>query len=488
MLVKRIQKRNIAELNGLSIPKLEKFLYLEYNVRVINHLEAITVLKLTSDGRYLFSGSEDTKITQFSLKKNKSKYIFSGHKSAITSLQEHDSILYSSDKQSIITWDLKTRLKLSQFQVSGSITSLAFIPMKKLLLASNKDGSVSIFQTSEVAQSSSFKLESIGSQINSLIISENSSNDEKFLIISAHLCGKVVIRTLDEKIVKILDSHKRRVNCLCSNSEVIVSGSDDKSLHVWRFQDFQFLSKLEGHSWAVTCCLLTQDGTIVSGSNDNSLIIWKKFVKVNVLKSDTWAFNSILCNLDCSLIYSAGDDSVIRIWDLNKRVFQSELTGHTKEITCFQFDFQGKFCVTGSKDKTVRVWKLCTSKQKRIFKGHEDIITAVKISNDCKWVICGLRDSTIWVWKLKSGINVSVLSIHYNYINSLAISPDNNYFVSSENRYDQIILWRFKRKKPVYVFYLNSKSLCFTPFSRYLISHSYFTWTILSLSLVRRIN
>ena len=68
------------------------------------------------------------------------------------------------------------------------------------------------------------------------------------------------------------------INCLCRiSNKILASGSDDKTVKMWKIEDRSIMSTLSGHTKAVNALCSVSEGVLVSGSYDESLIIWSKF-------------------------------------------------------------------------------------------------------------------------------------------------------------------------------------------------------------------
>ena len=65
---------------------------------------------------------------------------------------------------------------------------------------------------------------------------------------------------------------------------------------------------------------------------------------------------------------SAGSDSFIRIWDMEREYCDQVLLGHEKGILCL--DISGQTLITGSADSTIRLWDLRATNEKNIILGN----------------------------------------------------------------------------------------------------------------------
>ena len=103
-----------------------------------------------------------------------------------------------------------------------------------------------------------------------------------------------------------------------SDSRLLVSASDDKTLKIWELSSGKCLKTLKGHSNYAFCCNFNpQSNLVVSGSFDESVRIWDvrtgKCLKTLPAHSDP--VSAVHFNRDGSLIVSSSYDGLCRIWD-----------------------------------------------------------------------------------------------------------------------------------------------------------------------------
>ena len=104
---------------------------------------------------------------------------------------------------------------------------------------------------------------------------------------------------------------------MCS-SDLLASGSDDKTVRLWDGATGVPIATLEGHSYSVTSLLFSPDGSrLASGSWDNTVRLWDSAtgVPIATLEGHSSYVTSLSFSPDGSRLASGSDDNVIRLWD-----------------------------------------------------------------------------------------------------------------------------------------------------------------------------
>jgi hypothetical protein len=85
-------------------------------------------------------------------------------------------------------------------------------------------------------------------------------------------------KTPEFTLGRTLGGHRGGVNCVAfsNDGEWLASGSDDKTVKVWRTSDGTLVRTLEGHSNTVWSVAFSNDGEwLASGSADNTVKVWR---------------------------------------------------------------------------------------------------------------------------------------------------------------------------------------------------------------------
>jgi WD40 repeat protein len=118
------------------------------------------------------------------------------------------------------------------------------------------------------------------------------------------------------------------------------------------------------------------------------------------------AFSPCESFLACTIVAQ----NVIQVWDRHGE--QTQLAGHTNDVTCLKYSLDGRYLASGSSDGLVRLWRTVTSESAAhssssdasqsdiiILLGHEHKITALTFSpTDSNLLASGCKAGDIKLW------------------------------------------------------------------------------------------
>lgn len=126
---------------------------------------------------------------------------------------------------------------------------------------------------------------------------------------------------------------------------------------------------------------MTSDGTAAFFCHENRAEFWdldeQRFLKAVTHPSGDIRAAAVS---DERKGITAGDDCVVRIWNLHSGQMEAEMAGHTKPITGMAHDRTGRFVATASEDCTVRLWD--TQKQRAVWHWEFDDEPRLAMSAD----------------------------------------------------------------------------------------------------------
>ncbi|KAF2464240.1 PFU-domain-containing protein [Lindgomyces ingoldianus] len=150
-----------------------------------------------------------------------------------------------------------------------------------------------------------------------------------------------------------------------ADGRLIISGSWDGDARVWEVGKWDAVTVLEGHTASVWAVLALDHRTIITGCADKKIRVFQTATtgtsSVFVRAIETGDVVRALCTVDSNnpsnaQFASAGNDAVIRLWQLNGRQV-AELHGHENFIYSLA-SLPGGRLASSSEDRTVRIWHL----------------------------------------------------------------------------------------------------------------------------------
>ena len=217
-----------------------------------------------------------------------------------------------------------------------------------------------------------------------------------------------------------------------------------------------------GHMAQIKELIFTSDGRyLVSAGDDKVIRIWdvKTGETVRTIRGQigtglTGSILTMALSRNDKYLAAAGrlsqGDAVepccgtIRLHDLsNNGEVIGLLKGHTNYVFALAFSSDSRYLASGSRDRTIRIWDMDQRREVHLLKGHEDDIYAVAFSPDGKWVVSGSDDHTLRLWSVQEGRLVKELKGHEARVWSDIFSPDGRY-VASGSKDKTIRLWDAK--------------------------------------------
>ncbi|WP_435590919.1 nSTAND1 domain-containing NTPase [Nocardia sp. bgisy118] len=155
----------------------------------------------------------------------------------------------------------------------------------------------------------------------------------------------------------------------------------------------------------------------------NTLIDARRLEKIIATPSDV---TSIAISPDGRQILSAGDDGLIRRWDLESgKPVGDPPAGHTGKVWAAQYSRDGRWIVSAGEDKTVRIWDANTGAAVHVLTGRLDDALSVAFSRDGALLATGNRDGTARLWNVATGERMGEpIRGHDGWVSAVAFSPD----------------------------------------------------------------
>lgn len=149
-----------------------------------------------------------------------------------------------------------------------------------------------------------------------------------------------------------------------TNSQCLLSCSEDKTIRLWSLDTYTCLVAYRGH--------------------DNPIwdVCWGPYGHY---------------------FLTASNDRTARLWSTDHIEPLRLLVGHDDDVDCVAFHPNNLYLFTGSCDRTVRMWHISGGNCLRLFTGHTGHVTAIACSPDGKTLASADDHGNIILWTLESG-------------------------------------------------------------------------------------
>lgn len=183
------------------------------------------------------------------------------------------------------------------------------------------------------------------------------------------------------------------------SGQTLIFAGYQRSIRLWNFQLGKENGRLDGHKSAIKALAVSPDTTtIASGSQDGLICLWNMENKRKVIELTghtdevtALAFSPI----DSNLFASAGSDRVIHLWSVETNEAKIKIDAGCS-VFAIAFSPDGKTLFSAGDDHLIRRWDVANGKPKGVFKGHGGIVVSLIANKDT--LISGSLDRTIRFW------------------------------------------------------------------------------------------
>jgi len=253
---------------------------------------------------------DDNKVRVFNFQQKKLLFVLTGHQDYIRSVTFHHEspwLMTASDDQTIRIWNWQSRSCVAQLTGhSHYVMCAAFHPKEDLVVSASLDQTIRVWDISYLKRKGSA-----------------TPMDEP-----RGGAGQIdLFATSDGQVKFVLEGHDRGVNWVSFHptKPLIVSGSDDRSIRLWRFNDSRAWETdcFRGHLNNVSCVVFhpTLD-LILSASEDRTVRVWDYGKKggsaaVSTFRRDTERYWMLAVHPTLGM-FAAGHDGGLQLFKLER--------------------------------------------------------------------------------------------------------------------------------------------------------------------------
>jgi WD40 repeat protein len=215
-----------------------------------------------------------------------------------------------------------------------------------------------------------------------------------------------------------------------------LAGNPD--IRVWSMKTGKLEGELKGHTRGVGEVVFDPKRSILySAGGDETIRVWDVAKREQIRKIDSKHVGLLALSPDGKLLASARSwHPIVCLWNAETGKLVKTLDDCGGGLNTLAFSPNGKKLLTGSTYRALRVWDVETGKEVNPRQGHHDAVQSIAFSPDGKALASRGSDQTVRVWDVKTAKQVRVLStgktdqhnpLDYDAVcrpGSLAYSPD----------------------------------------------------------------
>ncbi|MBN4003713.1 NB-ARC domain-containing protein [Nostoc sp. LPT] len=267
-------------------------------------------------------------------------------------------------------------------------------------------------------------------------------NSKKSMIALGDTKSEVRLRDAKGHQLLTLEGHTNWIRSVAfsPDGEILVSGSDDKTVRLWNTTTGQFLRSLQGHKERVWSVAFSPDGkTVASSSEDKTVRLWNVHTAEcwKILEKHTHWVREVAFSPDGKILASGSSDRTVILWDAHTGNYIRTLEGqHTARVRTVAFSSDGRILASGSDDHTIRLWDIHSGKYLQTLLGHRQRVRSLAFSPEpnSRILASASEDHKVILWDIDANKRYRTLSEHTEKVWSVTFTdPEGKTLISSSD-------------------------------------------------------
>lgn len=406
-------------------------------VRTFNgHQKRVVCLDVSPDGTLLVTGSEDNTCRVWEANTAKSLKVFSAHSYEVLALaiRPDGKEVASADESGVIrVWPLGSVDEHSTSNEAMDVVwSIAISPSGAKYAAAGADRMIRVYDstTGELLQT----LKGHQSAITTLTF----LNDDSLASGGGDRTA-YIWNLKSDSTPRPIAGHKSVVLSMISRQagKQLITGSADRTVKLWDVATGKVIASYDAKS-AVSSVSATREGTrIVIGTLDGWVTLLdvtdSGFKRISSTAAHSAGTAAVAIRPDGREVVSVGGDGLVRVWTFGandefarKDMYEATINPNGNIaflLSCATYSPDGKFFAVAGQEGLIRIYDVNLRRETRALRGHSDWISNIVYAPDSKTVISAGVDQIVRRFPLGES-EIAAVPGHAKGANCVAVSPD----------------------------------------------------------------
>ena len=157
-------------------------------------------------------------------------------------------------------------------------------------------------------------------------------------------------------------AHEKDINVVsvAPNDSLVATGSQDKTIKLWRSTDLELLATLKGHRRGVWDCQFSPfDRVLATASGDRTIRLWSlsDYSCVRTFQGHVASVLRIRFLKGGLQLMSSGADGLIKLWTIRTNECETTMDVHSDRVWALDLAQVGSSMISGGADSQILVWR-----------------------------------------------------------------------------------------------------------------------------------
>jgi WD40 repeat protein len=412
---------------------------------------------ISNDGKLLLTGSNDRTAFLFDFRSGKQLKKFKGDRTSCTSCMISASFnpdagqIVIGRMDSVFIWDVESEKVIRKMEGRRGSWDEAYFSHDGKYVASTIFGETYIWNAQNGKQITQLSghLSDIRSicfnPVSNLILTGSDDRTAKLWRVPGgkeSLTFRGYLNDFDEAILS--DNYMYWVAFIneikvSPDGKSVAIGNTGNNAKLMDFETGKVIRTFRGHESIVISIDFSPDGKyLATGGADGTAKIWDtetgEMIRSFPEKTSNIPYFSIDFSPDGNYLATGSWDGRVRVWDIKNGTILASINAH-ENVSPYtvQFSHNGLYVISGGLDRKLKLFEIDTGLEIKEFIGHTDVVSAVRRHPDGIHILSGSWDGKAKLWDLASGMQVKRFLAHDARIQAVDFGPEGKYMVTGSD-------------------------------------------------------